>query len=212
MKITAEAIEAVNAQIKPTPIKGKKYATVADRIIAFRKICPVGSIETAIVDLSGNAVVIKATVKDEDGKVLGTGFAREKEGSSYINKTSYIENAETSAVGRALGMCGIGTNLDSFASAEEIANAQLQQEQPQQNPRQARQQSSQTGNRASDGNVRRTKKLTAQGVEILIKMLADEGRSLDSVLKQYKIKQISDFPPEVYAEMYHKHYGGKNGQ
>jgi hypothetical protein len=54
--------------------------------------------------------------------VLGTGTAYEKESSSFINKTSYIENCETSAVGRALGMCGFGIDV-SVASAEEVQNA-----------------------------------------------------------------------------------------
>lgn len=54
--------------------------------------------------------------------VLGTGTAYEKEGSTFINKTSYIENCETSAVGRALGMAGFGIDT-SIASAEEVQNA-----------------------------------------------------------------------------------------
>jgi hypothetical protein len=53
---------------------------------------------------------------------LATGYAQEKESSSFINKTSYIENCETSAVGRALGFCGFGIDV-SVASYEEVANA-----------------------------------------------------------------------------------------
>lgn len=212
MKISYEAIEAVNAQIKPTQVKGKKYAAVADRIIAFRKVCPGGSIESDIVNLNGNAVIIKSTVKDDEGKVLGTGYAREKEGSSYINKTSYIENAETSAVGRALGMCGIGTNLDSLASAEEIANAQLNQQEQVSQQKQSPRRADKKGNQKSDGKVR--KKLSQQGIQILIEMLAEEKRSLESVMEEYHLKQISDFPLEEYVKMYRKHHpeGEKNGQ
>ena len=65
---------------------------------------------------------MKTTITDENGKILATGMAQEKETSSYINKTSYIENCETSAVGRALGMLGIGSD-EQMASAEEVANA-----------------------------------------------------------------------------------------
>ena len=69
---------------------------------------------------------MKATCADENGSILGTGTAYEKEGSSFINKTSYIENCETSAVGRALGFAGFGIDT-SIASAEEVMNAQYQQ-------------------------------------------------------------------------------------
>ena len=55
------------------------------------------------------------------------GDAYEKEDSAFINKTSYIESCETSAVGRALGMCGIGIDT-SVASADEVLNAIKQQE------------------------------------------------------------------------------------
>jgi uncharacterized lipoprotein NlpE involved in copper resistance len=61
--------------------------------------------------------------------LLGTGHAYEKESSSFINKTSYIENCETSAVGRALGMAGFGIDT-SVCSAEELTNAINNQEDP----------------------------------------------------------------------------------
>ena len=71
--------------------------------------------------------VMKAIAKNDDGRVLGTGTAYEMEGSSFINGTSYIENCETSAVGRCLGMLGIGSET-SVSSAEEVGNAILQQD------------------------------------------------------------------------------------
>ena len=117
-----EQLTAVNADIRTTDIKGKDYAEVPERIKAFRKLEPNGSIVTEIVSISDGVCVIKATVIDSDGKVLGTGTAYEKEGSTFINKTSYIENAETSAVGRALGFCGFGIDT-SVASFEEVTNA-----------------------------------------------------------------------------------------
>jgi hypothetical protein len=125
--ITYEALKNVNEKIKTTDIKGKQYAEVNQRINAFRMLFPNGSIETDILSLDGGVCVMKATIKDEEGKVLGTGTAYENEGSSFINKTSYIENCETSAVGRALGMVGIGIDT-SVASYEEVANAINNQE------------------------------------------------------------------------------------
>ena len=128
-----------NESIKTTDIKGKEYAEVNQRIKAFRMVYPQGFIETEIVSNENGVVVMLAEVgyhKEivlDDGKnffrkvVLGTGHAYEKEDSSFINKTSYIENCETSAVGRALGMAGFGIDV-SVASAEEVANAIQNQE------------------------------------------------------------------------------------
>lgn len=116
-----------NALIQKIDFKGKEYGEVSERVKAFRYLHPEGTIDTEIIKLEDGICVIKAKVYNENGFLLGTGTAEEKEGSSYINKTSYIENCETSAVGRALSMAGfsIGTTIMSY---QEIANATLQQE------------------------------------------------------------------------------------
>ena len=120
--MTFTEIQEANAQIKTKDIKGKEYAEVNQRIKAFRMVCPNGSINTEIVQMADGVVTMRAIVADANGMVLGVGHAQEKETSSYINKTSYIENCETSAVGRALGMCGFGIGT-SVCSAEELQNA-----------------------------------------------------------------------------------------
>ena len=131
--ITFEDIKKANESIKTTDIKGKEYAEVNQRIKAFRMVYPAGAIKTEIVHLADGVCVIKATVgyygavEFNDFIVLAEGTAYEKENSSFINKTSYIENCETSAVGRALGMAGFGIDT-SVASYEEVANAIQQQE------------------------------------------------------------------------------------
>lgn len=117
-----EQIEKANASIQTTDIKGKDYAEVNQRIKAFRMVYPDGAIIPELVSLEGGVCVMKATIYDSNGRMLGVGHAYEKEGSTFINKTSYIENCETSAVGRALGMCGFGIDT-SVASYEEVANA-----------------------------------------------------------------------------------------
>lgn len=124
--ITKELLEQANEGLEAIPVKGKNYVMVNKRVEAFRAICPDGAITTDIITNAGGVVVMKATVMDETGKILSTGLSYEKEGNSMINKTSYIENCETSAVGRALGFLGIGID-GSMASAEEVANAILQQ-------------------------------------------------------------------------------------
>lgn len=122
MTITYEQLKAVNDTINKIDVKGKGYAQVNDRVKAFRQLCPMGTIETEIIALENGVVTMKAVVTDEEGHVLGTGLAQEKESSSFINKTSFIENCETSAVGRALGFAGIGVD-GSMCSAEELVNA-----------------------------------------------------------------------------------------
>ena len=122
-----EDLEKVNKELQTVDIKGKDYVEVNKRITAFRKLYAEGTIETDIQHLQDGVVVIKATVKDTEGKTLATGLAYEKENSTFINKTSYIENCETSAVGRALGMLGIGIDT-SIASAEEVETAIINQE------------------------------------------------------------------------------------
>ena len=130
--ITFEQIKKANESIKTTDIKGKEYAEVNQRIKAFRMCYPNGSITTDIIGLENGIVTIKATVVNEEGAIIATGYAQEKESSSFINKTSYIENCETSAVGRALGFCGFGIDV-SVASYEEVANA-IENQQPKEEP------------------------------------------------------------------------------
>ncbi len=127
MSITLEGIKDVNQRIKKIQIKGKQYATVAARVQAFRELCPDGTINTEIVDRQDGVVLMQARVLDENGKLLATGYAQEKEAASMINKTSFIENCETSAIGRALAMIGLGSE-ENIASSQEVAAAISQQE------------------------------------------------------------------------------------
>ena len=133
-----EDLQKVNDRLSPILIErkdkktgqtlSKEYNTVDQRISGFRELFPNGSIQTEIVSLDkviepsgkeSGVVLIKATAYDDNGKILATGHALEKESASYINQTSYIENCETSAIGRCLGIIGIGLT-DAVASAEEI--------------------------------------------------------------------------------------------
>jgi hypothetical protein len=126
MEIKFEDIQKANETLKATNIKGKDYIEVNQRIKAFRMLYPMGTIQTELISNENGVCIFKATVSNEN-IILGTGTAYEKESSSFINKTSYIENCETSAVGRALGMSGFGIDT-SIASFEEVANAITQQD------------------------------------------------------------------------------------
>lgn len=115
-------IEKANSSLEQTVIGSKNYVTVSERVKAFRTVYPNGSIETGIVDRNDSTVLIKATIFDEQGKTLATAHAQEVKDSNDINRTSFVENCETSAIGRALGFCGFGSEK-SIASAEEVSNA-----------------------------------------------------------------------------------------
>lgn len=116
---------------KAVSIKGKSYVLVSDRVIYFNENFPNGSIRTEIVKYEDKQVIIKAIVTPDftDPNRFFTGYAQEIEGDGYINKTSALENAETSAVGRALAMLGIGV-IDSIASVDEINKAENRTKQP----------------------------------------------------------------------------------
>jgi hypothetical protein len=105
-------------------IHGKVYKTVALRVSEFRGMHPDWTIKTKILS-AAELVQVKATILDADARVIATGHAEEVRGSTNINKTSSIENAETSAVGRCLSFIGLGGTY--IASADEVADAQKQQ-------------------------------------------------------------------------------------
>ena len=111
----------------PVKIHGKEYTTVAERIDAFRKDDRYEgwSIETDIISNDIQDCIIKATIKNSDGKIVGTGLAHEVQGSTNINKTSHVENCETSAIGRALA--NIGKAGTEYASANEVTDAIINQ-------------------------------------------------------------------------------------
>lgn len=89
----------------------KDYVDVAERIRAFYERYPEGSIQTELVRLEGDMVVFKATVfRDREDACPTTGWAYEREGQGYVNKTSFIENCETSAIGRALANLNFPTS------------------------------------------------------------------------------------------------------
>jgi hypothetical protein len=108
----------------PVNIHGKEYFTVAERVSAFRDTSPDLTIETEIVRWEGDDVVVKASISDH-GKLIATGLAHEVRGSTNINRTSHVENCETSAIGRALAAFGLGGT--EYATADEVANAITQQ-------------------------------------------------------------------------------------
>lgn len=126
-------IEQVNSEIVGIDLKGKNYAMVAERITAFRKLYPEGFIKTDILFNDGTTILMKATCgyyrDDGSEAVLGVGLAQEVRGRGMVNGTSHVENCQTGAIGRAIGMLGIGQNGGGICSAEELVNAITAQKQ-----------------------------------------------------------------------------------
>ncbi len=178
-------LENVNKELKTTPIKGKEYAEVNQRILAFRKLYPEGFIKTKMLSNENGVCVFTAEVGyhtiagDEIAEsILATGTAYEKENSSFINKTSYIENCETSAVGRALAMLGIGVDT-SIASAEEVGNA--------------------IANQKKDNEKSERDALRAE----VIKLAKEKGLDMNEVAKDYKLnaQTTAEHFREVLADL-----------
>lgn len=180
--MTFNELQEANKLIKTIDVKGKDYAEVPQRIKAFRSLFPNGAIETSIISNDNQMVVMKATVRDEEGHVLGEGHAYEKESSSFINKTSYIENCETSAVGRALGMCGFGIDT-SVASYEEVANAINNQD------RMKAEKAMETTPKTEE---EARKKCSEEQANFVEKLVAEKHIDKEAYLKQLKVKSFAD--------------------
>jgi ABC-type Fe3+-hydroxamate transport system substrate-binding protein len=110
--------------MKSVNIKGKEYITVNERLIYFRSQPQYKGwrISEDVVSLDDKEGLFKVTIINPDGFEMAVAHAQEYRDSSYINKTSFVENGFTSALGRALGYLGIGIDT-AIASADEVQTA-----------------------------------------------------------------------------------------
>ena len=186
MILNYEEIRKANETIITTEIErkdkdgniiSKSYAEVNQRIKAFRMVFPDGSILTELVSNENGVCIFRAICgyRNENGEliILGSGTAYEKENSTFINKTSYIENCETSAVGRALGMAGFGIDT-SVASAEEVTNAMNNQNKEQK----------------EEPEKLKERKASSKQVEILKKYYT--GENYTKLLQANNIEKVED--------------------
>lgn len=190
------------AKLKTVNIKGKDYVMVNERIKEFKRLYPDYAIVTDIEHLEDKMCVIKASVYDKDGNPKATGHAYEREGSTNINKTSFIENCETSAVGRALGFLGIGIDT-SICSAEELAIAISQQETPEQ-----------IAERKLNGEdvqlpsgedfAKAMKNASTQQVTMITSIAERIGQPIDKICTKYKVKELGELSPEQASEIIDK--------
>ncbi len=114
-------------------IKGKNYLGVATRLGLLRKYFGTRAvISTKIIENNEKRVLMKANIFI-DRELVSNGYSEQFRGSTPVNKTSALENCETHAVGRALGLLGL-TN-DNVASFEEVQQAEDEKNQTPESPR-----------------------------------------------------------------------------
>tara|TARA_R110002012_G_scaffold237026_3_gene410773 strand:+ start:2722 stop:3252 length:531 start_codon:yes stop_codon:yes gene_type:complete len=143
-------------KLKTINIKGKQYVEVNERLKYFRANFKDYSLTSEITHIDSNMCVVKSEIVSPDGRVVASGHAHEIQSSSYINKTSYVENCETSSWGRCLGNFGIGID-SSVASADEVSMAITKQEK---------------------SNAITKKKMTAKIFEAMLKSITDGNPDL----------------------------------
>lgn len=98
------------------------YVPVAERVAQFRKDHPMWGLLSEVASDDGQRIRIRAWVTDETGLTVAVGHAEEVRGQGFVNRTSALENAETSAWGRALANLGYSVDR-GIASREEMQQA-----------------------------------------------------------------------------------------
>lgn len=127
LKKTMTLVSELNHSHGVTQRGGKKYTQVVHRMEAFRQMHGTDfGVDTHILVDDGQRVVVKAKILNMDGAVIGAGMAEEIRGQGNVNKTSALENCETSAIGRALASLGLAGG--EYASVDEVDAAHRKQE------------------------------------------------------------------------------------
>ena len=103
-------------------IAGKAYKLIVARVQEFNEKYPDWGMQSEVIYHDAEKVIVRVTITDPEGRIMGSGLAEEDRSASRINATSAMENCETSAFGRALASIGLGGDV-AYASAEEVVNA-----------------------------------------------------------------------------------------
>ena len=109
----------------PVNIHGKEYYTVVERLKMLKNDFKINySLTTELLKCDNERVVVKATLSIDGNEY--TGLAEEMRNANKINKTSAVENCETSAIGRSLSAANYTGS--EYCSANELENALAQQD------------------------------------------------------------------------------------
>ena len=119
-EIMAEADAMNNTHgVKMVSKGGKKYLEVKHRITILRRHYAIAlGIDTTLIEANDKFVRVQARIADPDGRVIASGMAEEYRDKGPVNKTSALENCESSAIGRALA--SLGLHGGEYASANEL--------------------------------------------------------------------------------------------
>lgn len=169
-----------NYQFKTTNIRGKQYVEVNERIKFFRQEDQYKnwSLITEFTIINADQCVCKASIVDASNRIISTGHAHEVQGSTNINKTSHVENCETSAIGRALAMLGIGIDT-SIASANEVADAIAKQDEKPAAPKKAATAKEAPIEAASETNI-------MDKAVAYIKSQSDKKKAFEAIMGKYQ--------------------------
>lgn len=177
-------------ELATVKIKGKDYVMVNERIKAFRNNFKGFSLETEIIDITSESCTMRAVVRDDTGRIIATGTAQERKQSSNINNTSYVENCETSAWGRALGNLGIGVDT-SICSAEELSFALTNQKATEEREQSEKAEKQAIKNFQKDMDSAEPI-ITKATLEKLNTLIAEMNKSPEQVARAYKAKALSE--------------------
>ena len=123
LTVIEKMIKEINETTDKIMIDGKKYTTVAKRNEILRKHLGFKvSVTTEHLNIDNDKIIFKCSIstwKKGAWHVIATGHAEESRSSSEINKKAAVENAETSALGRALS--NLGLSGGEFASINELS-------------------------------------------------------------------------------------------
>lgn len=178
-------------ELATVKIKGKDYVMVNERIKAFRNNFKGFSLETEIIDITSESCTMRAVVRDETGRIIATGTAQElKNTPNSVNNTSYVENCETSAWGRALGNLGIGVDT-SICSAEELSFALTNQKEIEEREQLEKAEKQATKNFQKDMDSAEPI-ITKATLEKLNTLISEMNKSTEQVARAYKAKALSE--------------------
>ena len=181
--------------MKTINIKGKEYVTVNERLKEFRNTFKDYSLTTEIVELGQDFCTIKASIVDDKGVVRATGFAREVVAKSPINKFAFVENCETSAMGRALGNFGIGID-EAVCTADELL-MKLSQDKKEEKPERTEFEKEASKEKAQ--HTRMMNKAVAAQDESLVKPVEQKKPLTERIINAKKF--LDEQTPETIAQV-----------
>lgn len=171
-------------------IKGEEYVTVNERLRYFRTAYPEYRLTTEICGTGNDWITMVARISDASGNVVATGHAHEEKQSSFINKTSYVENCETSAWGRALANFGIGIDAE-VCSADELANALMNQGGKKEPPRKAE--------ASSKGKTpERNPDISSEMIGELLALAQSVGKTPEAIMNYYSVGNLYHLSTKQY--------------